>query len=55
LIQRLRGEILPANPRERFPYGHLHVNEQTPTRLKRMLAACGLRSRVWLRPTLNYG
>lgn len=55
LIQRLRGEILPANPRERFPYGHLHVNEQTPTRLKRMLAACGLRSRVWLRPTQNYG
>ena len=54
LLQRIRGQKLPANPRKRFPYGHLHVNEQTPTRLKRMLDSCGFSSKVWLSPIQDY-
>jgi cyclopropane fatty-acyl-phospholipid synthase-like methyltransferase len=52
--QRLRGHQLPANPRERWPFHHVHVNEQTPVSLGRTLGACGYRARVWLRSTQDY-
>ena len=48
LFQRLRGRKLPANPRDRFPCHHLHVNEQDPVRLRRALRKAGFESRVWL-------
>lgn len=53
-VQRLRGERLPANPRARWDYSHVHVNEQTPTTLHRALRAAGLETRVWLQSTQQY-
>jgi SAM-dependent methyltransferase len=49
LVQRLRGVSLPTNPRERFKFSHVHVNEQTPCALHRTLARIGFSNwRVWL-------
>jgi ubiquinone/menaquinone biosynthesis C-methylase UbiE len=53
-VQRLRGEQLPSNPRERWTYSHVHVNEQTPPALKRVLESSPFKTRVWLRSTVNY-
>jgi ubiquinone/menaquinone biosynthesis C-methylase UbiE len=53
-IQRLRGEILPADPRERWTYSHVHVNEQTPRSLKKTLIASGFQTNVWLQSTVSY-
>ncbi len=54
LLQRLRGQALPADPRARWKYSHVHVNEQTPTRLRRALLESGFRARVWLHPIQSY-
>ncbi|RMF26013.1 MAG: class I SAM-dependent methyltransferase [Chloroflexi bacterium] len=54
LLQRLRGVRLPANPRERWPYHHVHVNEQNPLSLRRALRAAGFSARVWLAPAQRY-
>lgn len=48
LFERLRGLHLPANPRDRFPFHHLHVNEQDPLRLRGSLREAGFAPRVWL-------
>lgn len=49
LVQRLQGKQLPADPRDRFSYSHLHVNEQTPLALRRALADSPFASwHVWL-------
>ena len=49
LIQGLRGISLPSNPRQRFKFSHVHVNEQTPLALHNALAKTGFASwRVWL-------
>jgi hypothetical protein len=49
LLQRLRGERLPANPRHRFSYhAAMHVNEQDVLRLRRSLRRAGLIPRVWV-------
>ncbi len=48
LFERLRGNCLPSNPRDRFPYHHLHVNEQSLLSLKRSLRQAGFHPRVWL-------
>lgn len=53
-LQRLRGQRLPANPRERWAYHHVHVNEQTPTRLYQSVKAAGFATRVWLQSTQSY-
>lgn len=53
-LQRLRGQKLPANPRKRFVYGHLHVNEQTPARLKKAIQQCNFDAKVWLFPIQDY-
>lgn len=53
-LQNIRGQKLPANPRERFHYSHLHVNEQTPTALKKVLDSCGFSSKLWLAPIQDY-
>ncbi len=49
LFERLRGNELPANPRDRFPYHHLHVNEQDIVGLARSLRRAGFKARVRLR------
>jgi len=54
VFKRLSGEILPKNPRDRFPYNHLHVNEQTPLRLKKYLENTKLTSKVWMKTTQDY-
>jgi len=54
LLQRLRGVQLPMNPRERWPYHHVHVNEQDPISLSRVLRAAGFSARVWLAPAQRY-
>jgi len=52
-IEQMRGKKLPANPRERFKYSHVHVNEQTPHSLARTLSKY-FRNRVWLQTTQDY-
>jgi ubiquinone/menaquinone biosynthesis C-methylase UbiE len=47
-VQRLRGVRLPANPRERWAYHHVHVNEQTPVTLRRALRGAGFTVKVRL-------
>jgi ubiquinone/menaquinone biosynthesis C-methylase UbiE len=54
LLQRLRGESLPADPRQRWEYSHVHVNEQTPRNLKTALRASKFSTRVWLQSTVSY-
>ena len=53
-IQGLRGEILPADPRQRWEYSHVHVNEQTPSKLRSTLLAYNFETRVWLQSTVSY-
>ncbi len=48
MIERLRGRRLPADPRSRFPFHYLHVNEQDIWGLHRALRKAGFDSRVWL-------
>jgi SAM-dependent methyltransferase len=48
LLERARGRQLPANPRDRFPFHHLHVNEQDVLGLRRSLRHAGFQPRVWL-------
>lgn len=54
LLQRFRGDQLPANPRERWTYSHVHINEQTPRRLRKTLALAGFNASVWLKSTVSY-
>ena len=54
ILQGLRGESLPKNPRERFPYHHLHVNEQTPARIRQTLNKIHYVSKIWLETTVDY-
>lgn len=48
MFERLRGRQLPHNPRSRFPFHYLHVNEQDILRLRRSLRRAGFESKVWL-------
>ena len=54
LVQRLRGRRLPSDPRDRWQYKEVHVNEQNPIRLHRALVAAGLTAKVWLQTTQSY-
>jgi cyclopropane fatty-acyl-phospholipid synthase-like methyltransferase len=54
LSQRLRGRHIPSDPRDRWQYKEVHVNEQNPVRLRRALGAAGLRAKVWLQTTQSY-
>lgn len=53
-VQRMRGEHLPPDPRERWTYSHVHVNEQTPRRLYNTLKSAGFKTAVWLKSTVSY-
>lgn len=55
-FERLRGRHLPPDPRSRFRFHHLHVNEQDVIGLRRSLRRAGFEPRVWLdnvRPPLE--
>lgn len=54
LLQRLRGQRLPPDPRDRWPFKEVHVNEQTPWSLYRTLRQNGFRARVWLQSAQQY-
>ena len=55
LLQRARGQVLPADPRERWRFvRHVHVNEQNPWHLRKALQLAGFRPKVWLEATRNY-
>jgi ubiquinone/menaquinone biosynthesis C-methylase UbiE len=53
-MQVLRGERLPADPRQRWDYSHVHVNEQTPSKLRSSLLAHNFETQVWLQSTVSY-
>jgi cyclopropane fatty-acyl-phospholipid synthase-like methyltransferase len=54
-VQRVQGKQLPADPRDRFRYSHVHVNEQTPLSLRRTLANSSFTSwSVWLHDYRTY-
>ncbi len=53
-MERLRGNYIPKNPRERWPFSHVHVNEQDPPRLRQALQASRFKTRVWLKSTQSY-
>jgi ubiquinone/menaquinone biosynthesis C-methylase UbiE len=53
-LQRVRGQSLPADPRDRWAYSHVHVNEQNPVRLHRALRSAGFQTRVWLKSAQRY-
>ena len=51
-FQRVRGERLPSDPRQRFrSHQHVHVNEQSPRSLAQALGQAGFRSHIWLTDT----
>ncbi len=55
LAQRLRGVRLPADPRDRIKFSHVHVNEQTPRALRRALRHSPFSHwRVWLHDYRTY-
>jgi len=53
-IQRIRGQDLPLDPRDRWPFRHVHVNEQTPVSLRRVIRDGGFKGRVWVKRTQSY-
>lgn len=55
VVQRLRGKKLPADPKKRWPYREVHVNEQTPLALGKSLQDAGFSARVRLIPAQDYG
>ena len=53
-FQWSRGIRLPRDPRDRWNYKQVHINEQTPLRLKKSLNQAGFTGKVWLRSTQTY-
>jgi ubiquinone/menaquinone biosynthesis C-methylase UbiE len=53
-MERLRGKRLPPDPRDRWQYKDVHINEQTPLSLRRTVRAAGFEARVWLETTQTY-
>jgi len=53
-FQNVRGMKLPTNPRLRWTHSHTHVNEQTPTSLRKALLKAGFSTRIWLMSTQKY-
>jgi ubiquinone/menaquinone biosynthesis C-methylase UbiE len=53
-FQALRGKRLPANPRERWAYNHVHVNEQDPLKLRAALRAAGFEAKIFLEPAQTF-
>ena len=54
-LMALRGVTLPRDPRARVSFmNEMHVNEQSPVRLRGFLSAAGLSYRVWLQSTEHF-
>lgn len=54
LSQWLRGAKLPSNPRDRWAYSELHVNEQNPIRMFKSLKKANFAAKIWLKSTQDY-
>jgi len=55
LVERFRGISLPTNPRKRFRFSPVHVNEQTPCTLRKTLSETGFSYwRIWLYDYRDY-
>ena len=54
LVQRLRGQELPKDPRSRWRYAHLHVNEQDPLKIRNSLKSANFHTKVWLESVQDY-
>src|SRR4030042_480418 len=54
IIQRVRGQLLPVDPRSRWQYAHVHVNEQDPQKLGQTMKISKFNARIWLYPTQSY-
>lgn len=55
IVQRLAGKRLPADPRKRFAFSHVHVNEQTPRTMSAALTQSGfVDKQVWLQDYRDY-
>jgi SAM-dependent methyltransferase len=54
VVQGLRRRHQPSNPRDRWRYKEVHVNEQNPIRLQRSLSTAGFRAKVWLQSIHTY-
>ncbi len=55
LVQHMRGQKLPRDPRQRCRFvPEVHVNEQDIWRLRQTLQSAGFRAKVWLQPTQSY-
>jgi SAM-dependent methyltransferase len=48
LVQRIRGLPQPPDPRDRWEFSHVHINEQNPILLHKNLSSSGYKTRVWL-------
>jgi ubiquinone/menaquinone biosynthesis C-methylase UbiE len=54
LVQGVRGVKLPPNPRDRWDYSDVHVNEQDPRRMQQTLRQANFAVQVWLKTTQSY-
>lgn len=54
LFQLIRGSRLPADPRDRWGFKEVHINEQNLLSLSRALRDAGFTSKVWLQPIHSY-
>lgn len=54
IVQKIRGINLPTDPRERWRFIHVHVNEQSPLSLYKSLVSQRFKTKVWLKSTQNY-
>jgi cyclopropane fatty-acyl-phospholipid synthase-like methyltransferase len=55
LVRAVQGVELPKDPRRRFSFSHVHVNEQTPISLRRTLVRSSFsRWRLWLYDYRSY-
>lgn len=53
LVEQFRGHRLPSDPRDRFEYSHVHVNEQDPIKLFKYLSPL-FTTKIWLKTIQNY-
>lgn len=53
-LQGLRGQLLPADPRARWQYSFVHVNEQTPRALRAELKNSKFQAKIWLYSVQDY-
>jgi ubiquinone/menaquinone biosynthesis C-methylase UbiE len=53
-FENLLGTHLPKNPKHRWAYSDVHVNEQNPLSLRKCLRACRFDAKVWVEDYRTY-